>query len=59
MGDFEGRIPGESLESFIDREVNPDTAYVTQTKKVIHTVADLMRSKNVDHKVGSTVKVKC
>ncbi|XP_052085283.1 2'-5'-oligoadenylate synthase 1-like isoform X2 [Mytilus californianus] len=56
MADFEGRNPGESLESFIDRVVNPDSSYVTQTRLVIHTVADLMRSKSVDHKVGSTVK---
>ncbi|CAC5393963.1 OAS [Mytilus coruscus] len=56
MGDFEGRNPGESLESFIDRVVNPDSSYVSQTKSVIHTVAELMKSKSVDHKIGSTVK---
>lgn len=58
MVDFVGRNPGESLESFIDRVVNPDSSYVSQTKSVIHTVAELMKSKSVDHKIGSTVKVK-
>ncbi|XP_076103136.1 2'-5'-oligoadenylate synthase 1A-like [Mytilus galloprovincialis] len=56
MVDFKDRNPGESLESFIDRVVNPDSSYVSETKQVIHTVAELMKSKSVNHKIGSTVK---
>lgn len=54
---FEGRQPKESLESFIDRVVNPDSKYTSQTKAAIHTVSELMKSKSVEHKIGTTIKV--
>ena len=57
MCDFEGRIPGESIESFIDRVVNPDSKYNSQIKIAINKVAELMKSKSVDHKIATTVKV--
>ncbi|OPL33236.1 2 3-5-oligoadenylate synthase, partial [Mytilus galloprovincialis] len=56
MVDFVQRNSGEPLDSFIDRVVNPGSKYVKRTKSVIHTVAKLMKSNSVDHKIGSTVK---
>lgn len=54
---FDGIRPNESLDSFIDRVVNPDSTLTSQTKAAIHSITELMKSKNIDHKIGTIIKV--
>lgn len=56
MGDFKDKIPGESLETFIDRVVNPNAEFISRTKDIINKVSELMKSKSVEHRIATTVK---
>lgn len=53
---FKGMLPGETLEKFLDREVRPDTKFLSDCSQVIDTVVRLIHH-NPTYKVNQVIKV--
>lgn len=49
-------LPGETLEKFLDREVRPDTKFLSDCSQVIDTVVRLIH-RNSKYKVNQVIKV--
>ncbi|XP_063396444.1 2'-5'-oligoadenylate synthase 1-like [Mytilus trossulus] len=52
---FNGMLPGETLEKFLDREVRPDTKFLSDCSQVIDTVVRLIH-RNPKYKVNQVIK---
>jgi hypothetical protein len=54
---FNGMEQGETLETFLDRVVRPDTEFITNCKQVIDTVVRLIQRYS-KYSVNQVIKVR-